>query len=253
MIAEIAAILQPTPEVAVDFDQLSVDGRAGDHVAIARLITKIANGFPLNSSSRGMMFRIAVTGSPGVGKSSLIAELIKSFGAEAPTRVAVLVCDPQSPVTGGALLGDRLRMADCIPNRDVFIRSLATPPGLQGIAPHLFDMESILASAGFDVLIVETVGIGQGEIAVRGLADHVVLVLQPQTGDDVQWDKAGVWELADTVVVNKADLPGAETMIAALREHLVRPDGTSPNIIGVSRHTQAGPRELLALLQSARR
>ena len=199
------------------------------------------------------MFRIAVTGSPGVGKSSLIAELIKSFGAEAPTRVAVLVCDPQSPVTGGALLGDRLRMADCIPNRDVFIRSLATPPGLQGIAPHLFEMESILASAGFDVLIVETVGIGQGEIAVRGLADHVVLVLQPQTGDDVQWDKAGVWELADTVVVHKADLPGAETMIAALREHLVRPDGTSPNIIGVSRHTQAGPRELLALLQSARR
>ena len=114
-------------------------------------------------------------------------------------------------------------------------------------------MESILASAGFDVLIVETVGIGQGEIAVRGLADHVVLVLQPQTGDDVQWDKAGVWELADTVVVHKADLPGAETMIAALREHLVRPDGTSPNIIGVSRHTQAGQQQLLTLLRNARR
>lgn len=149
---------------------------------------------------------------------------------------------------GSALLGDRLRLAEFIPSDDLFIRSLATPSGLQGVAQHLDVLERILEWAQFDLLIVETVGIGQGEIAVRSVADQVVLVLQPQTGDSVQWDKAGLWELADVVVVQKCDLPGADGMLASLREQLTRPDGTSPSILGVSSHSKSGWKELVDCL-----
>ncbi|WP_010585059.1 cobalamin-dependent protein [Schlesneria paludicola] len=247
-ITEIVASCSARKSLPISLDDLIDRTRQRDRVALARLLTlasdpetamDVRSRFPEVGGLSGMR-RIAVTGSPGVGKSSLIGRLLKSFQQQSTSRIAVLACDPQSPVTGGALLGDRLRMADSTLDENLFIHSLATPSGTQGIAPALDVMERILALSGFDLLIIETVGIGQGEIAVRSLADHVILVLQPQTGDSVQWDKAGLWELADLIVVQKCDLTGADEMLAGLREHLVRADGTTVPIVGVSSHDSAG-------------
>lgn len=256
-IAEIVQSLTPRPASPFELASLLDRSREHDRVATSRLLTAVANA-PQREAIRERLnavaptikrpWRIAVTGSPGVGKSTLIAQVIKSLKAQASRRIAVLACDPQSPVTGGALLGDRLRMAEFLPGENLFIRSLATPSGTQGVAPHLDVMEQILAWAGFDLLIIETVGVGQGEIAVRSVADQVVLVLQPQTGDSVQWDKAGVWELADLVVVQKCDLPGADGMLASLREQLTRPGSSPLPIFGVSSHSPNGWDELLAHL-----
>lgn len=252
-ISDIARSLTPLDSGFSDLDSLCCDRRKRDHVAIARLLSAVGHPehgeavrarFAEGIAGEHRMRRIAVTGAPGVGKSSLIAGLIRSFRELPQSRIAVLACDPESPVTGGALLGDRLRMAEFIPNDNLFIRSLATPSGLQGVAQNLDVMERILAWAEFDILIVETVGIGQGEIAVRSIVDQVVLVLQPQTGDWVQWDKAGLWELADIVVVQKCDLPGSDSMLAALRDQMIRPNGASPPIVGVSSHSKSGWNEL---------
>lgn len=246
-IAEIVASCELRQPFPFDMDEL-INRAREDRVALAKLLT-LANDAETASTVRGRfsqetanspMRRIAVTGSPGVGKSSLIGGLLNVLEKQTSSRIAVLACDPQSPVTGGALLGDRLRMADAKLHEDLFIHSLAAPSGTQGIVPALDVMERILAFAGFDLLIIETVGIGQGEIAVRSLADHVILVLQPQTGDSVQWDKAGLWELADLVVVQKCDLPGSNEMLSGLREHLIRADGTALPIVGVSSHDTAG-------------
>lgn len=251
-IAEIAQSLQSFTAETIDLDSLCTVERRRDHVAIAQLLTAagleehgeaLRTRFPALHGDKTMR-RIAVTGAPGVGKSSLIAGLIRTIRESSPCRIAVLACDPQSPVTGGALLGDRLRMSEFIPDDNLFIRSLATPSGQQGVAQNLELMERILEWAQFDLLIVETVGVGQGEIAVRSIADQVILVLQPQTGDWVQWDKAGLWEVADTVVVQKCDLPGSDSMLTALREQLTRPDGTSLPIIGLSSHSKTGWNEL---------
>src|SRR5204862_5291465 len=143
----------------------------------------------------------------GVGKRSLSGKLIEVRRA-AGLSVAVLACDPQSPLSGGALLGDRFRMP-AQPDEGVFIRSLATPGGKGALAEHLDHMVRLLEAFGFDLILVETVGAGQGDTSVRDLVDVVVLLLQPETGDDLQWEKAGVLEVADLLVVHKADLPGA--------------------------------------------
>ena len=257
-VAEIARALSAPQNEPFDLESLCEQSRQGNHVAIARLLTAAADAqhgrvvrtrFAKAEPEKNSLRRIAITGSPGVGKSSLIAGLIKSIRRGSTCRIAVLACDPQSPVTGGALLGDRLRMAEFIPSDNLFIRSLATPSGLQGVAQHMDIMGQIIAWSGFDVLLVETVGIGQGEIAVRSIADQVVLVLQPQTGDSVQWDKAGLWELADTIVVQKCDLAGADTMLVALREQMTRGDGSSLPVVGVSSHAQAGWDQLLSCLK----
>lgn len=257
-IPQIVQALPPRTDEPFDVELLREQSRQGDRVAVARLITAAASHqhrdivskhFAAEKGSSHRMRRIAITGSPGVGKSSLIAGMIKAYLNRSPCRIAILACDPESPVTGGALLGDRLRMAEYVPSENLFIRSLATPSGSQGVAQHLDVMERILAWSGFDILIVETVGIGQGEIAVRGLVDQVVLVLQPQTGDSVQWDKAGLWELADLIVVQKCDLAGADSMLADLREHMTRADGSHLPIVGISSHSQNGWDSLLAELE----
>ena len=142
---------------------------------------------------------IALTGSGGVGKSSLLGALAAHF-AERGERVGVLACDPESPITGGALLGDRCRIAGDSASERIFIRSLATGSGQQGIAQNIDLMLDVMKRFGFDRIFVETVGAGQGDIAVRWVADIVVLVLQPQTGDELQWEKAGILEIADIVV-----------------------------------------------------
>ncbi len=198
----------------------------GDRVALARLLSLAAAGRDadalqtiLKSLPKRSPPIIALTGSGGVGKSSLLGELMAQL-TQRGERLGVLACDPESPLTGGALLGDRCRIAGDIATGQVFVRSLPTPSGQQGIAPNIELMLDLMKSFGFDRIFVETVGSGQTDTAIRRIADTVVLVVQPQSGDELQWEKAGILEVADIVIVNKSDLPGAEQTIADIKQQL---------------------------------
>lgn len=160
---------------------------------------------------------IGITGPPGAGKSSLISELIGLIRTRGET-VAVLAVDPSSPISGGAILGDRIRMQSHIDDDGVYVRSMATRGHLGGLASATREVVALLGAAGFDRVIVETVGVGQSEVDVMGIADIVVLVVGPSWGDQVQADKAGIIEVADVFVVNKGDRPGVEEVRKALRE-----------------------------------
>lgn len=195
-----------------------------DRRALARLLTLVSRGEEIAAiegvlaSSTARPPIVAVTGSAGVGKSTFLGRLLTHIRQTGKT-VAVLACDPQSPLTGGALLGDVFRMAGGADD-GLFLRSLATPGGRGGVAAHIALMLRLLAEFGFDVLFIETVGSGQGDVAVSEFADLVVLLTQPLTGDELQWEKAGILEIADVIVVHKADLPGAEQTAAQLRDVL---------------------------------
>ncbi len=162
---------------------------------------------------------VGITGSPGVGKSTLIGRLAREFRARAK-RVAVIAVDPSSPLTGGSLLGDRLRMMPTEPDDGLFVRSMSSSGQSGGLAPRTADVARLLANAGFEIVLIETVGAGQNDVAVREIADEVLLLLMPGAGDAVQFTKAGVVEIATGLVVNKADLPGADNTIRELRETL---------------------------------
>jgi LAO/AO transport system kinase len=195
--------------------------RHGDRNALARLISLAARGehraemqqalATIPSSARVVAF----TGSGGVGKSTLLGKLITVVRSQGQ-KIAVLACDPQSPLSGGALLGDRFRMGSPLDD-GIYIRSLAALSGHSALADHLGTMIRLLEAFGFDVIFLETVGSGQGDVAVRHLSDVVVLLLQPESGDDVQWEKAGILECADVVVIHKADLPTADQTAAQVR------------------------------------
>jgi LAO/AO transport system ATPase len=251
--------------------------RQGDRNALARLLSHAARGedlaeiqtalVPFHSSDERLESRlqaenapakagtptfvqgekkaarvVAFTGSGGVGKSSLIGKLI-GVVREHQQTVAVLACDPQSPLSGGALLGDRFRMGSPTDN-GVFIRSLAALSGHGAVADHLDVMIKLFETFGFDVIFLETVGSGQGDVTVRNLADVVVLLLQPESGDDVQWEKAGILECADVVVIHKADLPTAEQTAAQVRSALeLSPSGNAP-VLRVSTKANQGHAEL---------
>lgn len=233
------ALKAQVPLADLSTDEAPAEVRA--RVEMSRRLSAIAAGdAPSATNGNGQPSRcIAITGSPGAGKSSLLCRLLK--GRPAGKRVAVLACDPESPITGGALLGDRIRMAELLPDRDLFVRSLAVPSGSQGVTPELGEMRTALGEAGFDLTLVETVGIGQGDVAVRRLADKVVVVLQPETGDSVQWEKAGLLEVADLVVIQKSDLPGSDRLAAEVHE-----------AVNLSRH-RPGHREVPVLQVSASR
>lgn len=226
--------------------------RKGDRLALSRLLTLISRGEHLEmigseggAPSPGRV--IAITGSAGVGKSSLIGKLIELFRNK-DESVAVLACDPQSPLTGGALLGDRFRMPSRPEDAGVFIRSLATAGGHGAVAEHLEQMIDLLRAFGFAWILLETVGAGQGDTAVHDLADVVVLLLQPESGDDIQWEKAGLLEIADIVVIHKADLPGADRVEAQVRAMLNLPGVREVPIVRVSAAKGTGLQELAALL-----
>ncbi len=192
---------------------------------------------------------IAITGSGGVGKSTLIGKLIEVI-RRAGLAVAVLACDPQSPLTGGALLGDRIRMPNRPDDDAVFIRSLATPGGRSGVAPNVELMIDLFGRFGFDIVIVETVGAGQGDTAVREVADVVIVLVQPETGDELQWEKAGQLEIADIVVVHKADLPTADRTLAQLHELLNLPGCRPVPVVRVSSSKGLGVEELWAAAEA---
>lgn len=218
-----------------------------DRRSLSRLLSLAARGEGPDLSSLPRSIHpgpiIAFTGSAGVGKSTLVGKLIEQ-ARQAGKTVAVLACDPQSPLTGGALLGDRFRMNSQVDD-GVFIRSLATPGGSEAIAPHLPRLIRLLQQFGFDLIFLETVGSGQTDTAVRRLADRVVLLLQPESGDDLQWEKAGVLEVANVIVVHKADLPGAERTKSQVQSILELSPKSDVILLGVSSKTGAGLAELL--------
>jgi LAO/AO transport system ATPase len=228
--------------------------RQGDRLALARLLTLAARGEHVAEIRTGVgparkpARVVAVTGSGGVGKSTLVGRLIETIRGR-DQRVAVLACDPESPLSGGALLGDRFRMPPRPDDDGVFIRSLAAAGGRGALAEHLDLLVRILESFGFDVVLIETVGAGQGDTAVRALVDAVVLLLQPETGDDLQWEKAGLLEVADVVVIHKADLPDADRVEAQVLASLALGVATAPPVVRVSSRTGAGLQELWDVIE----
>jgi LAO/AO transport system kinase len=167
---------------------------------------------------------LGITGSPGAGKSSLVNHLATGF-VERGHRVGIIAVDPSSPFSGGALLGDRLRMRDVATTEDVFIRSMATRGSLGGLAQGTRDVARVLDAAGYDLVLIETVGVGQDEIEIVKAADVVVVVCVPGQGDGVQALKAGIMEIADVFVVNKSDRDGADQVVADIRGMLALAGG----------------------------
>ena len=200
---------------------------SGDRRALARLITKIENDQPDSRAALAALYPrggraqvIGVTGAPGTGKSTLVSELAKAYRRAAKT-VAIIAVDPTSPFTGGAILGDRIRMRDLSGDEVVFIRSMATRGSLGGLARATDEVVAVIDAAAFDVIMIETVGAGQSEVDIARLAHTTLVVEAPGLGDDVQAIKAGILEIADVLVLNKADLPGAEAATRALRGMLM--------------------------------
>jgi LAO/AO transport system kinase len=210
----------------VQTDELIAGVLAGERRAVARAISLVEDGDPgLEGLSAGIYAAtgtagtIGLTGAPGVGKSTLATELVRAARAH-ELRVAVLAVDPTSPYTGGALLGDRVRMQEHATDPDVFIRSMATRGHLGGMALAAPEAIRILDAAGYARVIVETVGVGQAEIDVAAATDTAVVVLAPGLGDAVQMAKAGILEIADIFVVNKADREGASDVVRELHQML---------------------------------
>jgi LAO/AO transport system kinase len=214
--------------------------QAGDPRSVARAISAIETGENAGSPLLQTLFRrarrarvIGITGAPGAGKSTLVEKLAAAY-RENGLRVGILAVDPTSPFSSGAILGDRIRMQRLSTDPGVFIRSMATRGHLGGLAPATQDAATVLMAAGFDVILVETVGVGQDEVQVAKLADFTVLVLAPGTGDDVQVLKAGVMEIADIFVINKAEAEGADRLehsIATMISIAPREDGWRRPII----------------------
>ena len=236
------------------------DVLAGDARGVARAVTLVERGGreaeELLGALRGRLGRartVGITGAPGVGKSTLAQALgIALLGTGA--RVAVLAVDPSSPFSGGALLGDRVRMTDFL-DRGGLVRSMATRGALGGLAVATSDALDVLDAAGFDWVLLETVGVGQDEVEIAGEVETVVLVTMAGLGDDVQAAKAGVMEIADVFAVNKADRPGAEGQVAAIEGALALAPAAPwpPPVLRTSATTGEGVAQLVAALADHQR
>jgi LAO/AO transport system kinase len=207
-------------------ESLAAGVRAGDRRALARAITLVENSDPLAYEvvrdlypETGSAYVVGVTGPPGVGKSSLISTLVRHV-REQNRSVGVITVDPSSPFSQGALLGDRIRLADHFLDPEVFIRSMGSRGHLGGLAEASLQAMLVLDAAGKELVFLETVGTGQGEVEVIGIADTVVLVLMPGSGDSIQALKAGIMEIPDVIAVNKMDHPAAKTMLNEVRSVL---------------------------------
>ena len=204
---------------------------AGERLALARLMTQVENDTSEGRAALDALFAytgrailVGITGAPGTGKSSLVNQLARCIRHPAdgsqPRRIGIVAVDPSSPFTGGALLGDRVRMRDLAGDPGVFIRSMASRGTLGGLARTTAEVVQVLDAAGFELILIETVGVGQDEVDIARLAHTTLVVEAPGLGDDIQAIKAGILEIADILVVNKADHPGAENTERALRAML---------------------------------
>jgi len=249
---------------------LSDAARAGDRRALARLLTAVENHTAVAEHALRRLYPLAgsahlvgITGPPGAGKSTLVAALIAEL-RRAGRTVAVVAVDPSSPITGGALLGDRVRMQSYAEDDGVFIRSMASRGHAGGLAATSTAAAAVFDAAGFDTVLLETVGTGQSEVEVAAAADTTVVLEAPEMGDEVQAIKAGLLEVADIVVVNKGDRPGAQRTAAQLRAMLVpsvareRVEGTArpapkrPEVLVTTAATGQGVPELLVALDRHR-
>jgi LAO/AO transport system kinase len=226
--------------------------RAGDIRALARLITLIESGDEVGLGAAGVLVdsvgpvrRIGFTGPPGAGKSTLVDAVLTEMRSRGD-KVGVLAVDPSSPITGGALLGDRIRMQGHAGDPGVYVRSMASRGHLGGLSPAAPPAIAVMARAGFDVVLVETVGVGQSELEVMDLVDVVVLVLAPGWGDQIQADKAGIVEIADVFVVNKGDRPGADLVKRALLERL---EGSTAPVLVTTAATGEGVPALVDVIR----
>ena len=258
---------ESTPQAATGAIELAEAAMDGDRRALARLLTAVENRTPTAEAALRRLYPVAgkahlvgITGPPGSGKSTLVAALIGVVRA-AGRAVAVVAVDPSSPITGGALLGDRVRMQSYAGDPDVFIRSMASRGHAGGLASTTTTAAAVLDAAGFDLVLIETVGTGQSEVEVAAAADTTVVLEAPEMGDEVQAIKAGLLEVADLVVVNKGDKPGALRTAAQLRAMLVptvgrtptdRPTPKRPEVMVTTASTGEGVPELLAALDRHR-
>ncbi len=244
---------------------LAERARGGDRRALARLLTEVENRTAAGEAAlrdlyplAGSAHLVGVTGAPGSGKSTLVASLVAE-ARKSGRPVAVLAIDPSSPITGGAILGDRVRMQQHAGDRDVFIRSMASRGHSGGLAAATIAAAAAFDASGFPLVFIETVGTGQSEVEIAAIADTTLVVQAPEMGDEVQAIKAGLLEVADIVVVNKADRPGADRAAAQLRGMLTvgaqhdramgdRPRPKRPDVLLASALTGAGVPDLLAAL-----
>jgi LAO/AO transport system kinase len=233
--------------------------RAGDPRAIARAISAVEDGSPearpllkaLFPLSRGARV-LGMTGAPGSGKSTLVDQLARHYRSQGRT-IGIIAVDPTSPYTGGAILGDRIRMQSHHADTGIYIRSMATRGFLGGLARATADVTTVLDASGKDLILIETVGVGQDEVDIVRLADVTLVVLVPGMGDDVQTIKAGIMEIADVFVINKSDREGAERVereIRAMQTLATRSDGWTPPIVKAVATEGAGIGELAEAIAS---
>src|SRR5512134_3668705 len=199
----------------------------GNRLALARLLTQVENDLPEGRAALAELFAhtgrahlLGVTGAPGTGKSSLVNQLALYYRKNENKKIAIIAVDPSSPFTGGAVLGDRVRMRDLSGDSGIFIRSMASRGSVGGIAQATASLAQVFDAAGFEIIVIETVGAGQSEVDVARLAHTTIVVEAPGMGDDIQAIKAGILEIADILVINKADRPGVENTERALRSNL---------------------------------
>ncbi|MCA9245172.1 MAG: cobalamin-dependent protein [Phycisphaerales bacterium] len=220
----------PMSAIIEDIHRLTADLRArraaepkpdiNTPVGLARAATWVMDGRGAGLGTlaqKGKSVRIGVTGAPGVGKSTFIGKLSRKL-RDAGQRVAVVAVDPSSPLTGGSMLGDRLRMMRADPDDQIFVRSLSSGGDAGGLGPHCGEICDLMRAAGYPIVLIETVGAGQNDVEIRNVSDEVLLLLMPGSGDTIQFSKAGVYEIATAFVVNKADLEGADKTIRDLRD-----------------------------------
>ena len=233
--------------------------RTGDPRALARTISTVENRVPGYAELLKALFPhsgrariLGLTGAPGAGKSTLVDQLARHYRKENRT-IGIIAVDPTSPYTGGAILGDRIRMQDHFADPGIYIRSMATRGSLGGLARTTADVTTVLDASGRDLVMIETVGVGQDEVDIVRLADITVVILVPGMGDDVQTIKAGIMEIADIFVINKSDRDGAERVereIRAMQSLSIRSDNWTPPIVKTVASKGVGIQELAAAIQS---